>query len=192
MKPTFLFLLAGCAALAPAVENGPGRPPEGEPSAEEIQTIRKILELPPERLSRIRVALERLERMPPESRREFAANLAKFENATPEERRKFSKELRERAGFNGRLLEHHLKSLPPGEVRAERERVLALTPEKRQEFFRELGEKYGPEIARERAEKAKLMDKKEEGKEGERPMMKRRRPEDGAPQPKPTPPPGEG
>ena len=194
MKQTFLLLAVACAALAAAVENGPVRNPESEPSIEEIQTIRKILELPPERLSRIRVALERLERMPPESRREFANNLSKYENATPEERRKLAKEMRERGGFNGRLLEHYLKPLPPEDVRAERERIIGLTPEKRQEFLRQLGEKYGPEIARERAEKGKLMDKKDDGKDGDRPMMKRRRPEDGTTQPpvKPVVPAGEG
>ena len=134
--------------------------------------MRKLLELPPERLARIRGALERLERMPPESRREFAANLAKFENATPEERRKIAKEMRERVGFSGRLLEHYFKSLPAERVRSERERILALPPEKRQEFIRQLAERFGPEIAKERAEK---------GKDAERPSPKRRRADDSTP-----------
>lgn len=180
MKHAFLLLAAALVTGVSAAENTPARPPEPEPSQEEIQTMRKLLELPPERLSRIRVALERLERMPPESRREFAANLAKFENATPEERRKISKEMRERAGFSGRVLEHYFKSLPPEQVRPERERILALTPEKRQEFIRQLAEKFGPDIAKERADK-----QKPDGKDGEHPPMKRRRPDDAQPPAKP-------
>lgn len=194
MKPILrLFAFLGSVTLVSA-EGGAPRPAEKDPSLEEIQTIRKILELPPERLSRIRIALERLERMPPEARQEYAANLSRFESATPEERRKITKEMRERMGFNGRLLEHHLKALPSGEARAERERILALTPEKRQDFFRQLAEKYGPEISRERGEKARMMEKKDEGKDADRPMTKRRRPEDAPPPPqgRPAVPPGEG
>ncbi len=51
-----LLLLLG-AALVAAQSSAP-RPPEGDPTVEEIQTIRKILELPPERLQRMRSSIE--------------------------------------------------------------------------------------------------------------------------------------
>jgi nitrate reductase assembly molybdenum cofactor insertion protein NarJ len=71
--------------------------PDNEPSIEEVQTIRKILELPPERLAKIRSAMERIEKMSPEERKDFAATLAKLETASPEERKKAFKDMRDKA-----------------------------------------------------------------------------------------------
>ncbi len=53
-----LLLLLGAVAVS-AQSPGP-RPAEGDPTVEEIQTIRKILELPPERLLRMRSAIEKI------------------------------------------------------------------------------------------------------------------------------------
>ena len=164
MKP-FLFLPAlFLAAAASFAQQSAG----SEPTAEEIQTIRKILELPPERLTRMRAAIEKMERMSPESRREFSANLAKYEAATPEERHKIMKEMRERGSFGARVLEHHFKTLSPEEAKAERARIQALTPEQRLDFVRKLSEKYGPEVAKEKGKSA-------DGKEGEKGDKKRRK-----------------
>ena len=60
------------------------------------------------------------------------------------------KEMRERGGFGARVLEHHLKKLSQAEAKAERARLHALTPEERMEFVRQLTERYGPELAKER------------------------------------------
>jgi len=169
MKPLSLIAALVLAATCAFAQQSSARPPEAEPSVEDIQTIRRILELPPERLARIRSAIEKMERMSPESRRDFAANLAKYETATPEERHKMMKEMRERGGFGSRVLEHHFKTLTPEEAKAERARIQALTPEQRMEFIRKLAEKHGPEIAKERAKAA-------EAKEGEK---KRRKLADG-------------
>ena len=79
MKPIFLFLCAAAVTAWAAAQQPASRATDSEPTTEEIQTIRKILELPPERLARMRSAIEKMERMSPESRREFAANLAKYE-----------------------------------------------------------------------------------------------------------------
>jgi hypothetical protein len=127
----FALLLTGALAVsAQAAEgDGPSRPaggpprgPEPLPSTEEIQTIRRILELPPERLSRIRVAIEKLERMSPDARADYATRLAKYEQAGPEERQKIMKEMRER-GFSARLLEHHFKAMPAAQANEERARA---------------------------------------------------------------------
>jgi hypothetical protein len=158
MKQSFLLAALVLSAAASFAQQAPGRSPESEPTAEEIQTIRKILELPPERLARMRSSIEKMERMSPESRREFAANLAKYETATPEERHKIMKEMRERGGFGSRVLEYHFKTLSPVEAKAERSRIQALTTEQRMEFLRKLAEKYGPEIDK---EKGKSSDAKE-------------------------------
>ncbi len=133
-----------------------------EPSAEEIQTIRKILELPPERLSRIRAAIEKMERMTPEARKDFAANLAKFETATLEERRKLVKDMREH-GPGARALEHYLKTLPAEKAKEERARLSTLSPELRQEFIRGLIEKFGPELGKEKGKKDGVKARKLEG-----------------------------
>lgn len=143
-----LFLLLATGSLR-AQQPAP-RPPEGEPTVEDIQTIRKILELPPERLQRMRSAIEKIERMSPESRRDFAASLVRYEAATPDERHRIMKDMRERGGFGARVLEHHFKRLSPEEAKGERDRIHALTPEQRMEFIRRLAEMYGPEIAKER------------------------------------------
>jgi len=171
MKPFFLLVFAIMAAAVVTAQQPAGRGPESEPTVEEIQTIRKILELPPERLARMRSAIEKMERMSPESRRDFAANLAKYESATPEERHKLMKEMRERGGFGARVLEHHFKTLSPEEAKAERARIQSLTPEQRMEFIRKLAEKYGPEFAKEKG-------KSLEGKEGDKAGMKRRKKEE--------------
>ena len=167
---SLLLLLLGAAGVS-AQSPGP-RPPEGDPTVEEIQTIRKILELTPERLQRMRSAIEKIERMSPESRREFAASLVRYESASPEERHKIMKEMRERGGFGARVLEHHFKRLTPEEAKAERTRLHALSPEQRLEFIRRLAEKYGPEIAKERA-------KGGEPKDGSPGAPKRRKPAEG-------------
>jgi len=85
MARAFLSLLLLLGAVAVSAQTPGPRPPEGDPTVEEIQTIRKILELSPERLQRMRSAIEKIERMSPESRREFAASLVRYESATPEE-----------------------------------------------------------------------------------------------------------
>lgn len=165
MKKFSLLSALVLAAAASFAQPASGRSPESEPTAEEIQTIRKILELPPERLTRMRSAIEKMERMSPESRRDFAANLAKYETATPEERHKIMKEIRERGGFGSRVLEHHFKTLSPAEAKAERSRIQALTTEQRMEFLRKLAEKYGPEIDKEKG-------KSSDAKEGEKKRRK--------------------
>ena len=168
MKKQFLLAALVLAAAFPLAQQPAGRPADSEPTAEEIQTIRKILELPPERLTRMRSAIEKMERMSPESRREFATHLAKYESATPEERKKIMKDMRERGGYGSRVLEHHFKTLSPAEAKAERTRIQALTTEQRMEFLRKLAEKYGPEIDKERG-------KGTETKEGEKAEKKRRK-----------------
>lgn len=170
----FSLLLFLGAAVVCAQSPGP-RPPEGEPTVEEIQTIRKILELTPERLQRMRSSIEKIERMSPESRREFAASLVRYESATPEERHKIMKDLRERGGFGSRVLEHHFKRLSKDEAKAERARIQALTTEQRLEFIRQLSEKYGPELAKERPKGGEPKD----GPPGPPGAPKRRKPPEG-------------
>ena len=167
MKKRFLLSALLLAAAASIAQQASSRSPESEPTAEEIQTIRKILELPPERLTRMRSAIEKMERMSPESRRDFAANLARYETATPEERHKIMKEMRERGGMGARVLEHHFKTLTPAEAKAERTRIQALTPEQRMDFIRKLSEKYGPDIAKEKG--------KADAKDAEKAEKKRRK-----------------
>ena len=167
MRPVFplaCFLVALVAVAAegdaPARPPGPSpRGPEALPSVEEIQTIRRIMELPPERLSRIRLAIEKLERMSPEARADYAARLVKYEQAPPEERTKIMKEMRER-GFGARILEHHFKTMPAAQANEERARYLALGPEDRQDYVRKIAEKHAGEFGKGKKDDAK----KEDGK----------------------------
>ncbi len=171
MKFTPLFIALGLAMNAWAADAPAGKgSADAAPSVEEIQTIRKILELPPERLSRIRGAIEHIEKMPPGARKEFADKLAKFETATPEERRKLTKELRDRGGFSGRVLEHYFKSLPPEKVKEERARINGLTPEQRQEFIRLQAERFSVELAKEGEKKSGGEKKAVKRPKGEEPL----------------------
>lgn len=157
--------------------NAPSRPAPAEPSAEELQTIRKIMELPPERIRGMREAIEHIEHMTGDDRKDFAKKLGEMENATPEERRKAFKEMRERNtgagyGFSTRVLEYHLKQLPAAEANLEREKFLKLPREERITYIRKLMEKYGPELMKEAKAKSGEKGKDADGKRrpsGERP-----------------------
>jgi len=173
----FIFTLLLAAVPCGAVDEKPKTPVEAsrpnhanEPSIEEVQTMRKILELPPERLAKMRSAIERIERMSPEQRKDFAATLAKIENASPDERKKALKEMREKAGPGGlgaKVFEFHLKQLSADEAKQERANFVKLSSEERQQYIRKLLEKYSAELPKIRAE-GKSKDKDGDGnKEGE-------------------------
>ena len=150
----FIFLLA--AVPCGAVDEKPKSPAEAprsnsanEPSVEEVQTMRKILELPPERLAKMRSAMERIEKMSPEERKDFAATLAKLENASPEERKKALKDMREKtgpSGLGGKVFEHHLKQLSADEAKQERANFVKLSSDERQQYIRKLLEKYSADL----------------------------------------------
>ena len=146
------------------------RPSASEPSAEEIKTIRKIMELTPERIRGMREAIEHIEHMSGDDRREFAKKLAELEDASPEERRKAFKELRERGGngpgysFTSRVLEYHLKQMPADQAKEEREKFLKLSREERFGYIRKLMEKYGPELMKEAKGKGATSGKETDGK----------------------------
>ena len=146
------------------------RPSATEPSAEEMKTIRKIMELPPERIRGMREAMEHIEHMSGDDRREFAKKLAEVEDASPEERRKAFKELRERGGngpgnsFTSRVLEHHLKQMPADQAKEEREKFLKLSREERFAYTRKLMEKYGPEVMKDVKSKGASTGKDGDGK----------------------------
>ena len=156
--------------------------PATEPSIEEVQTMRKILELPPERLAKIRSSIEQIVRMSPEERKEFAAVLAKLENATPEERKKTLKEMRDKTapgGMGAKVFEYHLKQLPADEAKQERAYFVKLSSEERQQYIRKLLEKYSADLPKIRAEgksKDKVKDPNKNGdvnKEGDRATPRR-------------------
>ncbi|NDD70551.1 hypothetical protein EBZ97_00700 [bacterium] len=191
----FTFIILAAAATCGAVDEKPkspvdaSRPNSGnEPSLEEVQTMRKILELPPERLAKMRSAMERIERMSPEERKDFAATLAKLENASPEERKKVLKDMREKSGPGGlgaKVFEYHLKQLSGDEAKQERANFLKLSSDERQQYIRKLLEKYSAELPKIRADgkskdkdkdgdKEKDKDKDGDGnKDGERPAHRR-------------------
>ena len=176
----FIFILLLTAATSGAIDekpksatDAPRSNPANEPSVEEVQTMRKILELPPERLAKMRSAMERIERMSPEERKDFAATLAKIENASPEERKKVLKDMREKTGSSGlgaKVFEHHLKQLSADEAKHERATFVKLSSDERQQYIRKLLEKYSADLPKIRAE-GKSKDKdgdKVKGKDGDK------------------------
>ena len=200
---TFIILMAAvqCGAADEKPKSAADAPPPrpvNEPSVEEVQTIRKILELPPERLAKIRSSIERIEKMSPEERKDFAATLAKLENANPDERKKALKDLREKtssSGLGAKVFEYHLKQLSADEAKQERANFVKLSADERQQYIRKLLEKYSADLPKIRAEGKskdkdgdKDKDKDKDGdvnKDGERGA--RRRPPGGEGRP-PSPP----
>jgi hypothetical protein len=121
----------------------------GESPLEEIQSIRKILELPPERLSRLRGFIQQVEKLSPDDRRTIAQRLEALEKASPSERRQGLKEIREklmRAALGVRIFDYHLKKLPPAEAKQQREAFEKLNPDEKKALIRELAEKYKSEF----------------------------------------------
>lgn len=184
-----LFLFSG--SLLWAVEESPRKDkPQGmygprgeEPPIEEIQAIRKILELPPERLSRLRATIQQVERLSPDDRKDIAQRLEALEKASPQERRQGLKEIRERlmrASMGARVLEYHLKKLSPDEAKQEREAFQKLSPEEKKKKIRGLIEKYGPELE----ELRKKRREKESSEPGAPPP---RPPQEEMPEPMPLP-----
>jgi hypothetical protein len=172
MNKFYTFILLAAATQCGAVDEKPKSGNEAphpnspnEPSVEEVQTIRKILELPPERLAKIRSAMERIEKMSPEERKDFAATLAKLENATPEERKKALKEIRDKSspgGLGAKVFEYHLKQLSADDAKQERANFIKLTADERQQYIRKLVEKYSADLPKIRAE-GKSKDKDKDG-----------------------------
>lgn len=179
MKSFFTYILILGAIQAGAADekskpapDAPRSNSQNEPSIEEVQTIRKVLELPPERLARLRSSIERIERMSPEERKDFATTLSKLENASPEERKKAIKDMRDKAGpvgLGAKVFEYHLKQLSPDEAKQERLNFVKLSSDERQQYIRKLLEKYSADLPKIRAD-GKPKDKDKDGekdKEGE-------------------------
>jgi hypothetical protein len=166
------FIILMAAVQCGAVDEKPKSPtdapppkPANEPSVEEVQTIRKILELPPERLAKIRSAIERMEKMSPEERKDFAATLAKLENANPDERKKALKDLRDKnssGGLGAKVFEYHLKQLSADDAKQERANFVKLSSDERQQYIRKLMEKYSADLPKIRAD-GKAKDKDRDG-----------------------------
>ena len=167
---TFIILMAAvqCGAADEKPKSAADAPPPrpvNEPSVEEVQTIRKILELPPERLAKIRSSIERIEKMSPEERKDFAATLAKLENANPDERKKALKDLREKtssSGLGAKVFEYHLKQLSADEAKQERANFVKLSADERQQYIRKLLEKYSADLPKIRGD-GKSKDKDKDG-----------------------------
>jgi myosin heavy subunit len=179
--------ILGAAEEAPRPDSlrGPRPPRSGETPLEEIQSIRKILELPPDRLSRLRGFIQQVEKLSPEDRQDIAQRLEALEKASPQERREGLKEIRERlkrASFGARILEYHWKKLSPEEAKQEREAFDKMSPEEKKAMIRELAEKYKPEL-----EALRKNHREQENRDSEAPRPKPTREE--IPEPLSPPPP---
>lgn len=173
------------------VTDAPRPNSNSEPSVEEVQTIRKILELPPERLAKIRSAMERIEKMSPEERKDFAATLAKLETATPEDRKKALKDMRDKTtpgGLGAKVFDYHLKQLSADDAKQERANFVKLSPEDRQQYIRKLLDKYAADLPKIKADgKSKDKDGDKDGdKDADRGGHRRPPSSDGRPVPPST------
>ena len=101
---------------------------------DEIRFLRRLLELPPERLRMLRKTIERLENYSEEERKALKDKLAHFRSGSPEERDKKIEDLMRRHA----LLREHMGKLPPGERAARMKKFQSLNLTEKKRFLDEL------------------------------------------------------
>ena len=101
---------------------------------DEIRFLRRLLELPPERLRMLRKTIERLENYSEEERKALKDKLAHFRSGSPEERDKKIEDLMRRHA----LLREHMGKLPPGERASRMKKFQSLNLTEKKRFLDEL------------------------------------------------------
>ncbi len=101
---------------------------------EEIRMLRRLLELPPERLKMLRRTIERLENYTEEERKSLKEKLTHFNNRTPEERSRNIEDLMRRHA----LLKEHMERLSPSERASRMKRFQSLNLIEKKRFLDDL------------------------------------------------------
>ena len=101
-------------------------------SREEIRTLIRIVNMPPEKLSSLRQSLEHLEKMTPEERQQLRKKLEALRNSPT------------LPPPQANPLLHYWASLPPEKARTEKERFRSMTREERRAYVAEAIKKLPP------------------------------------------------
>ena len=101
---------------------------------DEIRFLRRLLDLPPERLRMLRKTIERLENYSEEERKALKDKLAHFRSGRPEERDKKIEDLMRRHA----LLREHMGKLPLGERAKRMKKFQSLNLTEKKRFLDEL------------------------------------------------------
>ena len=104
---------------------------------EEIRMLRRLLDLPPERLGMLRKTIERLENYSEEDREALKKKLAHFRNGSPEERTKKIEDLMRRHA----LLREHMEKLSPSERAARMKKFQSLNLIEKKRFLDDLNKR---------------------------------------------------
>lgn len=104
---------------------------------EEIRMLRRLLDLPPERLRMLRKTIERLENYSEEEREALKKKLAHFRNESPEERTKKIEDLMRRHA----LLKEHMEKLAPSERVSRMKKFQSLNLVEKKKFLDDLNKR---------------------------------------------------
>lgn len=115
-------------------EEAPGDDAKGE----ELRLLGQFLALPPDRLSRVRQTIERIERMSPEERERLRSELEAYRRLNPETRAAIRKRWDGVSHQDRALMRRYFFDLNPEERIRERERLAAMNPSERSAYLREL------------------------------------------------------
>lgn len=118
------------------------RPPPPPPAApddrqlrEQLELFDQFLQLPPEKLRRMRQTIEAIERMSEEDRELFRVRIRQFTEMSPQMREEIRREGRGLPAAYQRVFSQYWLSLYPEEREQRRSRMEGMAPEERQEFL---------------------------------------------------------
>lgn len=118
------------------------RPPPPPPAApddrqlrEQLELFDQFLQLPPEKLRRMRQTIEAIERMSEEDRELFRVRIRQFTEMSPQMREEIRREGRGLPAAYQRVFSQYWLSLYPEERAQRRSRMEGMAPEERQEFL---------------------------------------------------------
>ncbi|MFP6855534.1 MAG: DUF3106 domain-containing protein [Opitutales bacterium] len=111
---------------------------------ERLSMLKRLLEMPPDRLSTLKATISRIENLSPEEKKRLAQRLENFGRMPPHEQRKLHENFRadERKRWDAFHLRH--KDLPPEQRNRELQRVHSLPPHERRIYFEKLRHKNHP------------------------------------------------
>ncbi len=131
--------------IPPPPEFIPPPPPKETPSIEErdkkleeLQLLERFLNLPPDKLTQIRLTIEKIEKMDPAEREQLRENIRKFRLMGPARRQDVRRHLKAIPAHERALMRQYWLELSPEEARAEREKRREMNGRERYEYYENL------------------------------------------------------
>ena len=125
-------------------EHRPKSPKEDEANEHErLLLLKRLLDMPPERLSMLKATISRLENLSPQEKKRLAERIENFGRMPPQERRKLHESFREDERKRWDTFHRRHKNLPSEQRNQELQRVHSLPPHERRMYFERLRHHHG-------------------------------------------------